>query len=92
MTLPIHADFLQLDYQQDPNEYDAEHFFERDGSEKFDANSANQMLIMLNQIALDIHLDAYALKKLEIFLRTELPFFTVNRRLVRQWVNENFLY
>jgi len=92
MNLLINADSLQLDYQKDPKEYDATHFFEKEGSEKFDANSANQMLIMLNQIGLDMHLDEYSLKKLEIFLRTELPFFAVNRRLVRQWVNENFLY
>ncbi len=92
MTLLISADFLQLDYHSDPKAYEPSKFFEEEGSEKFDAYSANQMLIMLNQIGLDMSLDDYSLKKLEIFLRTELPFFTVNRRLVRKWVTENFLY
>ncbi|ACZ12292.1 hypothetical protein [Sulfurospirillum deleyianum] len=92
MYLNITEDFLQLDYEKDMKQFDAERYFEEEGHEAFDANSLPEMLMMLNQIGEDLHLDEYSLKKLEIFLKTELPFFAVNRRLVRQWVQKNFVY
>lgn len=88
----LNESFLQLDYENDPQEFDEQRYFEEDGSQPFNAKSKKEMLVMLNVIGRDLRLDEYSLKKLEIFLRSELPFFAVNRRLVRKWVNENFLF
>lgn len=93
MSLRIQEDFLQFDdYQHDDTTYNEATFFEAEGSEKFDKSSAKQMVMMMNRIAYDLRLDEYSMKKLEIVLRDELPFFAVNRRLVLNWVNENFLF
>lgn len=93
MRLHVKEDFLQFDdYLPDENHYDAKTFFELEGSEKFDKTSAKQMLMMMNRVADDLRLDDYSMKKLEIVLREELPFFAVNRRLVLNWVNDNFLF
>jgi|GEM_PF-620451 len=93
MSLRIQEDFLQFDdYQHDDTTYNEANFFEAEGSEKFDKSSAKQMVMMMNRVAYDLRLDEYSMKKLEIVLREELPFFAVNRRLVLNWVNENFLF
>ena len=92
MYLNITEDFLQLDYEKDMKQFDPKTYFEEEGNQKFDGNSSQEMLMMLNQIGEDLHLDDYSLKKLEIFLKTELPFFAVNRRLIREWVQKNFVY
>lgn len=93
MSLRIQEDFLQFDdYQHDDTTYNEATFFDTEGSEKFDKSSAKQMVMMMNRVAYDLRLDEYSMKKLEIVLREELPFFAVNRRLVLNWVNENFLF
>lgn len=92
MRFVIDETFLQLDYTEDTNEYHASTYFEERGNEPFDAMSAKQMCLMLQAIGETMLLDEYSLKKLEIFLRTELPFFAVTRRLVFQWVTKNFVY
>lgn len=93
MSLRINEDFLQFDdYLSDNTSYNEATFFEEEGSEKFDKRSAKQMVMMINRVASDLRLDEYSMKKLEIVLREELPFFAVNRRLVLNWVNENFLF
>jgi hypothetical protein len=93
MSLQVKEDFLQFDdYQPDTKDYDASTYFALEGSEKFDKTSAKQMLMMMNRISADLRLDSYSMKKLEVVLREELPFFAVNRRLVLNWVNENFLF
>jgi len=93
VSLHVKEDFLQFDdYQPDKNTYNETTFFEAEGSEKFDKTSAPQMLMMMNRVADDLRLDDYSMKKLEIVLREELPFFAVNRRLVLNWINENFLF
>ena len=88
----LNDDFLQLDYVSDPKLYDEKRYFNEEGDEPFDTTSKAQTLLMLNTLAYEMQLDTYALKKMEIFLRSELPFFAVTRRLVRQWVTQNFLY
>lgn len=93
MSLHVKEDFLQFDdYQPDTRVYDESIYFEIEGSEKFDKTSTKQMLIMMNRVSADLRLDAYSMKKLEVVLREELPFFAVNRRLVLNWINENFLF
>ncbi|WP_263832941.1 hypothetical protein [Sulfurospirillum oryzae] len=92
MSLHVKEDFLQLDYIQDHTIYDEKRYFEEESGEPFDKHSAKQMLLMMNRVAYDLRLDEYSMKKLEIVLREELPFFAVNRRLVLNWINENFLF
>jgi len=92
MSLQVKEDFLQLDYNQDDAIYDEASFFDEENSQPFDKHSAKQMLLMMNRVSENLQLDDYAMKKLEIVLRDELPFFAVNRRLVLKWINENFLF
>lgn len=92
MSLHVNKDFLQLEYTHDAKSYDEARYLEEEGNEPFDAHSANQMIVMMHLIGKAMGLDEYSLKKLEIFLRSELPFFAVTRRLVFQWVTKNFLY
>lgn len=93
MSLHVKEDFLQFDdYQPDTLVYNESTYFDLEGSEKFDKMSAKQMLMMMNRVSADLRLDAYSMKKLEVVLREELPFFAVNRRLVLNWVNDNFLF
>jgi len=93
MSLHVKEDFLQFDdYQPDAMVYNESTYFDLEGSEKFDKTSAKQMLMMMNRVSADLRLDTYSMKKLEVVLREELPFFAVNRRLVLNWVNENFLF
>jgi len=92
LRLHVSEDFLQLEYTKELKNYDEERYFEEEGNEAFDAHSLKQMQIMMTRIGEAMSLDDYSLKKLEVFLRTELPFFAVTRRLVFQWVTKNFLY
>ncbi len=92
MSLHVNEDFLQLEYTKEQKDYNETRYFEEEGNEPFDAHSSQQMQIMMSHIGKTMGLDDYSLKKLEVFLRTELPFFTVTRRLVFQWVTQNFLY
>lgn len=88
----IERDFLQFDYDEDEREYDVSRYFAEEGSEPFDKHSVKQMLVMMNRIGSELQLDDYALKRLEVMLRTDLPFFAVNRRLILNWISENFLF
>lgn len=92
MSLSVQESFLHFDYDADERIYDEKCYFEEDGSEPFDSHSAKQMLLMMNRIGSDLQLDDYALRRLEVMLRTDLPFFAVNRRLILNWVSENFLF
>ncbi len=92
MPLHVSQDFLQFDYDEDNRTYDEKHFFEEDASEPFDKRSAKQMLLMMNRLSRELQLDDYALKRLEVTLREDLPFFAINRRLILNWVVENFLF
>lgn len=88
----VERDFLQFDYNEDECEYDVSRYFIEEGSEPFDKHSVKQMLLMMNHIGNELQMDDYALKRLEVVLRTDLPFFAVNRRLIFNWVSENFLF
>ena len=93
MSLHVNEDFLQFnDYQPDSSIYHEDTFFEAQGSEKFNEKSAKQMLLMMNQLSAHLNLDAYALKRLEVTLHEDIPFYATNRRLVFNWASEIFLY
>ncbi len=93
MALHVEEKMLQFDYENDNTLYDMSSFFTKDGSEKFIATSKKQMLIMLQTISNELNIeDEYSIKRVETMLKFELPFFAVNRRLVKNWVLENFIY
>jgi hypothetical protein len=72
---------------------DRENYFETQGHLPFDTYSQKETYIMMCEVSKMLHIfDAYSLKKLEIVLRYELPFFVTNRRLVRNWLMDNFIY
>jgi len=92
MSLHVNEDFLQFDYDEDHRTYDEHYFFEEDATEPFDKRSAKQMLLMMNRLSQELQLDDYSMKRLEVMLREDLPFFAINRRLILNWVSENFLF
>lgn len=93
MKIIVTKELLQFSYNKDFTLYDESKFFEAEGSEKFDITSETQMILMLQTIANELHLkDEYSIKKLEVMLHHELPFFAVNRRLIKNWVLQNFMY
>ncbi len=93
MALHVEEKVLQFEYQNDDKIYDKSKFFKEEGSEKLDINSKQQVLLMLQSIADELGIsDEYGIKRIETMLRFELPFFAVNRRLIKKWILENFIY
>lgn len=84
---------MQFEYKIIDEILDEKSFLDEDGGKVFDANSLAQMRLMMARVCekMDIN-DAYSIKKLEMMLKYELPFFATNRRLVYNWVIENFNY
>lgn len=84
---------FELEYNSQNISVNSESFFEEEGNLPFDTHSLVHTKIMMEEIqkALDLQ-DTYSLKKLEIVLRYELPFFAVNRRLIKNWLMDNFIY
>lgn len=74
-------------------EIDKELFLNDESNLPFDSNSKEQMRVMMSEIAKCLNLtEEYTLRKLEVVLRYELPFFATNRRLVKNWLMDNFIY
>ena len=92
MALYVNQDFLHFDYDEDNRVYDEVSFFQEDATEPFDKRSSKQMLLMMNRLSREMQLDEYSMKRLEVMLREDLPFFAINRRLILNWVSENFLF
>jgi len=93
MALHVEDKILQFEYKDDDKTYDKSRFFKEEGSDKFDTNSKKQMLIMLQSIVDELAIcDEYSIKRIETMLKFELPFFAVNRRLIKNWILENFIY
>jgi len=84
---------LQFSYEKLNDIKDEKIFLSEEGNFSFDKNSEKQMLIMMNLIIEQLNLiDEYSIKKLETMLKYELPTFTITRKLVKNWVVENFVY
>lgn len=84
---------FSLEYQSQNKECKEDEFFEKEGHLPFDTHSKEETKIMMQEIANALRLeDIYSLKKLETTLRYELPFFATNRRLVRNWLMDNFIF
>ena len=93
MALHVEEKMLQFDYENDDMPCDMSSFFTNEGSEKFVATSKKHMMIMLQSISDELNIeDEYSIKRVETMLKFELPFFAVNRRLVKNWILENFIY
>jgi len=92
MALHVNEDFLHFDYDEDNRVYDEVSFFQEEATEPFDKRSSKQMLLMMNRLSREMQLDEYSMKRLEVMLREDLPFFAINRRLILNWVSENFLF
>jgi hypothetical protein len=84
---------MQFEYTLLNEKINYEKYFEEEGNLPFNPESKNQMKVMMKEISDKLQLkDEYLIKKLEMMLKYELPFFTTNRRLVRNWMKENFIF
>ncbi len=84
---------LQFEYEIEDEKLDIEKFFEEEGSLVFNVKSKMQMQVMMQEVCAKLSLtDEYLIKKLELMLKYELPFFATNRRLARNWMVENFIF
>lgn len=84
---------MQFEYDLENEEMDVSRYFLEDGALPFNPSSKRQMQIMMEEVFLALNLqDEYSAKKLEMILKYELPTFTANRRLVKNWILENFIF
>ncbi len=84
---------LEFEYKNVNECIDEDKFFEEDGNLPFDSESKAQMQVMMKEVCDKLALkDEYLIKKLEMMLKYELPFFATNRRLARNWMVENFIF
>lgn len=84
---------LEFDYEIENEEINIQKYFKEEGNLPFNSNSKSQMKVMMQEICATLSLnDEYSKKKLEVCLRYELPSFTANRKLVKNWVVNNFMY
>ena len=84
---------LQFEYQVVDDYIDSAKFFKEEGDLPFDADSKTQMQVMMKEVSDKLAIqDEYLIKKLEMMLKYELPFFATNRRLARNWMIENFIF
>jgi len=84
---------MQFEYKLLDEEVDEKKYFEEEGNLPFNTESKIQMKVMMKEISDKLSLeDEYLVKKLEMMLKYELPFFATNRRLARNWMIENFIF
>lgn len=84
---------LEFDYEIENEQLNIEKFLKEEGNLPFNPKSKTQMKVMMQEICATLSLtDEYSKKKLEVCLRYELPSFTANRKLVKNWVVNNFMY
>jgi hypothetical protein len=84
---------LQFEYEILNETIDIKEFFEEEGNLPFNTESKKQMQVMMKEVCDKLALqDEYLIKKLEMILKYELPFFATNRRLARNWMIENFIF
>ena len=85
-----------LEFPYDDNsseEYNSETFFTKYGDKKLDTTSKKQILILMEEISNKLNLDdPYSIKRLEVAIHNDIPFFAVNRKLIRNWLLQNFIY
>ncbi|PID48401.1 MAG: hypothetical protein CR967_00135 [Proteobacteria bacterium] len=82
---------LMLTYKKESKKETFEEFWENKSGD-FDIDDKTHVLYMMEFISKNLDLDEYALKRLEITIKTELPFFACKRFLAKKWLMENFEY
>ncbi len=81
---------LILDYKQDSSKLSYEEFWaEKSGD--FDKEDRTHVGFLIQRVSKALSLDDYAIKRLEVSINTELPFFAYKRMLAYKWLMENFL-
>ncbi len=84
---------LQFEYKSEDKNIDVNKYFDEYGNLPFNTESKIQMQVMMKEVCDKLALqDEYLVKKLEMMLKYELPFFATNRRLARNWMIENFIF
>lgn len=84
---------LQFDYEIEDEKLNIEKFFEEEGHLPFNPKSKTQMKVMMQEICAKLSItDEYLVKKLEVILKYDLPFFAKTRNLARNWIIENFIF
>lgn len=84
---------LQFEYKKTDEEIDVDNFFTEEGNLVFDKESSEQMKVMMQEICDKLLIsDAYLIKKLEVVLKYDLPFFATTRNLAKKWTLENFIF
>jgi len=84
---------LQFEYKVADDCIDSAKFFTEEGDLPFNTDSKRQMQVMMKEVSDKLAIqDEYLIKKLEMMLKYELPFFATNRRLARNWMIENFIF
>ena len=84
---------LQFDYEIENEQLNIEKFFEEEGHLPFNTNSKTQMKVMMQEVCDKLTItDEYLVKKLEVVLKYDLPFFATTRNLARNWIVENFIF
>jgi len=84
---------LQFDYEIENEQFDIKKFFDEEGHLPFNPNSKIQMKVMMEEVCDKLTItDEYLVKKLEVVLKYDLPFFATTRNLARNWVVENFIF
>jgi len=84
---------LQFDYEIENEQLNIEKFFLEEGHLPFNPKSKTQMKAMMQEVCAKLSItDEYLVKKLEVVLRYDLPFFATTRNLARNWIVENFIF
>jgi len=73
---------LQFDYEIENEHLSIEKFFEEEGHLPFNPKSKTQMKAMMQEVCDKLSItDEYLVKKLEVVLKYDLPFFATTRNL-----------
>ncbi len=89
-------ELLEFSYDEESSSSDTkttELFFDKNGDKPLKRTSKDEVLTLMTEISkrLDLN-DEYSIKRLETAIHNDIPFFAVNRRLIRNWLLENFIY
>lgn len=61
-----------------------------DKSGDFDREDGVHVAYMITYVKDELGLDDYGVKRLEVTIKTELPFFACKRLIAKKWLVENF--
>ncbi len=82
---------LVLEYSKESPNCDSESFW-ADKMGDFDANNKTHVKFLMQSVSEILKLDEYAIKRLEVTIKTELPFFAKKRLLAKKWLVKHYEY